>query len=244
MRKLILILLNALSLHGCSQVSVLGVDKNNALVNAPKLFIMTGNSIGNGHPDCNPTISCNIGDQVYNALNTGSQYTYFNTSVNGRGLNTMIDQLPIEVYPKFAGPYTKIIVGAVEGTNSMLNASGNGTDVANLMFDYAEALLQENHKVRVLLYMCINADTNSTDPFYLVEAQRVIYNDLLADAPTSARFLSYPNRIKVVDIRGIPELNNANAYTNTTYYQTDKVHLTAAGYLLLGAKGVTVAQTF
>lgn len=243
MKKLLFILSLFASLVSCGQRQVLGIDKNNALASEPKLFIMTGNSIGNGHPDCNTPASCNIGDQVYNALNTNSQYTYFNTSVNGRGLSTMISVLPTEVYPKFVGAYTKIIVGAVEGTNSMLNASGTGADVAELMFDYAEELLQENHKVRVLLYMCINGDTNSTHPFFLVESERIIYNDLLAEAPASARFAAYPNRVKVVDIRDIPELNDADAHLNATYY-TDGIHLTAAGYLLLGARGVTVAQTF
>ena len=242
MKNLLIILFSFPLFAQCQRV-VLGIDKNNAIANAPKLFIMTGNSIGNGHPDCNSPASCNIGDQVYDALNTNSQYTYFNTSVNGRGTFDMTAALPTEVYPKFEGDYTKIIVGAIEGTNTMLNGSQTGAFAADLMFDYAEELLQEDHRVRVLLYMCVNAETDTGEPNYLVESERVIYNDLLADAPASARFLPYLGRIKVVDIRDIPELNDADAYLNATYY-TDGIHLTSAGYLLLGERGATVAQTF
>lgn len=243
MRKLLFILVSIISLQASCQRKILGIDKNNAIALAPKLFMLTGNSIGNGHPDCNSPASCNIGDQAYTALNTNSQYTYINTCVNGRAIPAMSSALTTEVYPRFDGIYTKIIIGAIEGTNSMLNGSNNGTVVADLMFDYAEELLQHDPRVRVLLYMFINADTNSTHPVYIVESERVIYNDLLAAAPTSDRFLPYEGRLKVVDIRGIPELNNAGAHLNATYYD-DMVHLTPAGYLLLGAAGAAAAQTF
>ena len=230
MKRLLFILL-FLPLFGVCQRKIFGIDKNNVLVNLPKLLIQTGNSLGYGRLDCEPPASCNIGAQLYAALNTHGNYTYFQTSVSGRTISEMTDALSAEVYSQFDASYSKIIVAAIEGTNTMQN-SVSGADAYAAMMAYVNDLLDEDPRVCVMVYQCINAT-----PSYLSEAQRVIYNNLLAGTTQTSRF-------KVAPITSIPELNDATAYLNTTYYNVDGIHLTPAGYNLLAAKGILVAKTF
>lgn len=231
MRKLLFILLSIVALQASSQRLIFGVDKNNALARLPRLLIQTGNSLGHGYQDCEPPASCNIGTQLYTALNTNSNYTYFQTAVNGRDIAGMTSALTAEVFNQFEDNYAKIIIAAIEGTNS-IQTGGSGSDTYDDMMAYVNEILDEDPRTCVMVYLCPNAT-----PSYLSEAQRVIYNNLLLGTTQT-------NRFKVVDITGIPELNNATAYLNATYYMVDGVHLTPAGYNLLAAKGILVARTF
>ncbi len=231
MRKLIIILICFISIQSSCQRKVLGIVKNDAISALPKLFIQDGNSLGFGYADCSPTLSCNIGDHVFNGLNTNSTFTYHNTSVSGRGEVQMIADLPTYVYPYFDdNSYSKIIVASIEGTNE-IHSGQTGTQAFNTMMTYVNDLLGSDSRVRVIIYMMPNCD-----PAFASETHRNTFNSLLLAAQTS--------RFKVVDITGESHLNSSTAYLNTTYYNADGVHLTATGYILLASYGLLVAQTF
>jgi hypothetical protein len=230
MKRLLTILLFS-PLFGNCQREIFGIDKNNVIVTLQRQLFQTGNSLGYGRLDCEPPASCNMGAQLYAALNTHGNYTYFQTSVSGRTIHEMIAALPGEVYSQFDPIYSQVFIAAIEGTNSIHNVV-SGSDAYDSMMVYVNNILAHDSRTRVMVYMCINCT-----PTYLSETERVIYNNLLSATTQTYRF-------KVVDITGIPELNNSTAYLNATYYNADGIHLTPAGYNLLAAKGITVAQTF
>lgn len=213
---------------------ILGLKRNAAAPAVdltPKLFIQDGNSLGFGYLDCSPTLSCNIGDQVFNGLNTHSTFTYRYTSVSGRGTTGMISDLPANVYPYFDDDdYSKIIVATIEGTNE-IHTHNDGAAAYGYMMDYVNALLAEDSRVCVMVYMMPNCD-----PAFASETERGVFNGLLSGTTQTSRF-------KVVDISSEPLLNDATAYLNTTYYY-DGIHLTPAGYVLLASYGLSKAQTF
>ena len=162
-------------------------------------------------------------------------YLFALPAVIGRTTQENITALPTDVYPLFSDSYSKIIVAEIEGTNQMSVLSGGGSTPAQayaLMMQYVNEVLNQDPRTCVMVYTMI-----SIDPSYVTNANRVAYNNLLLATPQTSRF-------KIVDITGTPAFNNALAYQDGTYYLADGVHLTPAGYLLLGDLGKPVALSF
>ncbi len=139
------------------------------------------------------------------------------------------------MYPLFGqagNGFDKIIVSINCGVNNLGGGSDNAASTYPKMMNYISTILNQDSRTCVMVYTIINAN-----PLYATKAEIDAYNALLLATTQTAR-------LKVVNTTTEPLLTSVGACDNTTYYQADKVHLTQAGYNLLGALGQAVALTF
>lgn len=202
--------------------------------NLARLFIQDGDSIGAGSTTPGNFSTTNIGFQGYAALQNVSDTFYKNVSVGGASVEDRITALSTAVYPLFGqvgNSFDKIIVAMNCGVNNIHGGNSAATLYATMM-TYVNDVLNQDSRTCVMVYTVCNCD-----PAYASNAVRLAYNALLMATPSTSR-------LKIVDITGTAALNDATAYLDLTYYQSDGLHLTQAGYDLLGALGVTVALSF
>lgn len=228
--KLILILL---LFSGCakSQPPHVVIHKDKATVpQGIKLYLNEGNSIPNGATCC--YFNDNPGFAVWTGLNGQGNYTYHNVALDGSAIAAHTTDILGQLVPFFDDDaWDQIIVSELEGTNQ-ISATGNGATAFADMMTYRDSLLAQDTRVHLAIYTM-----PSCTPTYLDTAQRTIYNNLLLASTQTTRY-------KVIDLTTIPEISASTAYSNTTYFAVDGVHLSATGQALMSAKAITVIRTF
>ena len=195
-----------------------------------KLYLNEGNSIPNGATCC--YFGANPGAAVYTGLNGQGNYTYANVATDGSNISAHTADILTQLVPYFDdAAWTQIIVSELEGTNAIAG-SGNGTTAYNQMVVWRDSLLNQDSRVCVAIYTM-----PSCTPTYLDTAQLRVYNNLLLASTQTTRY-------KVINLYDVPELSATTAYSNTTYFNADGVHLTATGQTLLANKAITIIRTF
>lgn len=201
----------------------------------PFLFLQHGNSIGKGKSDVTNILQGDIGRIVFERLRADrykKNWTYYNKAEGGTTISNNISTISTRLIPYFDDQsWTKIIVAEVEGTNAIAAVS-NGHTAFYQMVQYKDSVLNSDSRTCVAVYQMI-----SCTPSYASDTARQAYNTLLAGLTETSRF-------KVISIASEPLLNNSNAYLNSTYYGADGIHLTTAGYLLLGTLGYNRIKEF
>ena len=183
----------------------LGLDKVRlgSKVNQIKTF----NLVVEGHSFVSQ--STNLDNFIPESINAE---TYYNSAVSGASISDVNLRAAIVDSKLISGKNN--IMALWIGANNISDVAGSGTTAYNAMKNYIQARLTAGWKIYT--WTC----TTTASKGATAEAERVIFNNLMRND------LSLLDNIWILDTDTLTELSNSN---NTTYYSTDKLHLTAGG---------------
>jgi hypothetical protein len=148
--------------------------------------------------------------------NLANKKAVFDYSQGGKTTSQIVTEFPTRIAPFFKRGDIYIFWDTINDLNV-------GRTVAQtIVSTKAAAELAIAQGYRVYTLNCININNAP------VEASRLLYNAQIV--------LETPFCDGIIDIASISVLNAANSFSNPTFYNADGVHLTTAGYNLIGQK--------
>lgn len=133
---------------------------------------------------------------------------YFNAGISGRTCAQVLSE--VATYSSFVRPNKRNIAVVYLGVNNLNNAGATATYAS---LSGIVTSLKSYEYSQVYLLTCI--------PYVGDNSERINYNALMR--------VNVANADGIIDIANLPEFVSGSAYNDTTYYQDDKLHLTAAG---------------
>lgn len=152
-------------------------------------------------------------------LSLTDTFTVLNEGLSGNGAEYGSNALWGQVYPQFAPNAQRNVVVYWLGTNDM--AGGNSTtDVSKWVVAGVRGLVKQGFQVFVLPMISRAGSVNGQTNDYWAGQLNTSLSSAAANAGYTYVTLS-------------TSLTNAGSYSSSTYYQTDGIHLKAAGYQLV-----------
>lgn len=150
----------------------------------------------------------------------GGAYSFGDLAVDGQQLPAMTTNAPSTIDPKYSAARAKNIVIVWGGTNDIKLGGVTGATAYSRLQTYCAARRSAGWKVVVLTLLPREAGASG------FETERQSFN-------TSVRTNWATFADALADVGNDATIGPNNADASTTYYQTDRIHLTEAGYRIV-----------
>lgn len=187
--------------------------------NTQRRIFFEGNSLMNCAINFSAGGGQYIPNQVYNGL-TKTRLSMFSYAISGRNQTQINASLPTNIYPYLR---ENDIIVLWEGANDMYTNGISGADAYANLVTYSTAVRSRGAK---LIVCNVIARDYTLDPADLMDTRIPAYNQLTRD--NSATICD-----ALVDLAGYPEFNARADASNTTFYNSDKIHQATAGQTLV-----------
>lgn len=147
---------------------------------------------------------------------TSTEY-FHNWGISGQTLAIMVTNRATNVDPLRDVVRSKNVLVVWGGTNDISLAAATGLDVYNSLVTYCTAAKAAGWD-KIVVLTCLPREAVAN-----VETQRLDFNSRVRAAVSPA--WDY-----IADVGADSTIGVAGAQDNTTYYQTDKIHMTGVGY--------------